>query len=390
MANIPVILFEGKEYFSIRRFSFDYLVQYGMVLKTCSIDINRSDKIIDFRNLLGQKKSLLGTVYIQNKVFLEGYLTSKMLLPGRNSDTGSFRTFNLYDRFYPLIESESVKINQYKKLKTLEQTLEILLDELNFVKYTNPQTKITETYSYQKSISSVKDFISYGYNVKRPIVLERYGEQYNEFSQETANIIGRLCNIHQKVIISNGYDTLKIENINDVSSKLVYVLSDSEKDGNIINWSQGADDKKLQAKHIEVYNTFSKTSKQQDKNTSLVINYENGMPNVKNVRTINRNMSYSNIAKHMDYELCQINANSHTYSITITAPSFLDINKNFLEPNKKILFISKSNGIEEEMTIVSVSGEVTSEGIKIVLGCSPVDVFNKQVNQKFKKAIIKR
>jgi hypothetical protein len=390
MANIPVILFEGKEYFSIRRFSFDHSVQYGMVLKTCSIDANVSSKIIDFINLLGQRKFLLGTIYVQDKVFLEGYLTFNMLKIGRNSDTGYFATFILYDRFYPLIVSETIKINQYKKLKTLEQTLEILLDELNFVKYTNPETNIAETYSYQKSISSVKDFISYGYNVKRPIVLERYGEQYNEFSQETANIIGRLCNIHQKVIISNGYDTLKIENINDGSLDPVYILNDSEKDGNMINWNKGGGNEKLQAKHIEIYNTFSKTPKEQDKNIALVINYLNGIPNVKNVRTINRNMSYSDIKKNMDYELSQINANSHNYSITITPPSFLDINKNFLEPNKKVLFISRNMGIEEEMTILSVSGEVTSEGIRCVLGCSPVDVFKKQANQKFKKAIIKR
>lgn len=390
MANIPVILFEGKSYFSIRRFSFDYSIQYGMALKSCSLDCNKSNKFLDFINLLQEKRYLLATIYLQDKVFLEGYVTYNMIKMGISSDSGSFFTFNVFDRFYSLAISESVKINQYKKISTLEQTLEILLDELNFVKYTNPQTKITETYSYQKSIYSSKDFISYGYNVKRPILIEKYGQKYDEFSQKTANIIGRLCNIHQKIIISNGYDTLKIENINEESSNPVYILNDSPQDGNLMNWNKGGDNNKLQGKHIDIYNTDRKIANDKNSNSNLVIDYINGVPNVKEVRTINRNMSYSDVKKHIDYEISQINANSSNYSITITPPSFLDINKNFLEPNKKVIFISKSFGIEEEMSILSVSGEINPEGIKCALGLTPTTLFTKQANQKFKKAIARK
>jgi len=390
MLSVPKIEINGKEYFSIRRFSFDHSVQYGMALKTCAIDCNVNSRMLDFFNLLEQKKTLLATVYLQDKVFLEGFITFPMIKIGKVADTGAFFTFNLYDRFYSLAISDTVTIGTYKKIKTLEQTLEILLNEFHFVSYKDPISKITTTYPYQKSISSEKDFISVGYNVKRPIIIEKYGENYGEFKQKASDVIGRLCNINQKIIISNGYDTLKIENINEGSPQPVYILNDSQIDGNVMTWNKGGNSNDIQGKHIDIYNNPSKIANEKDNNTLLILNYLNGLPNIKQVRNINRNMSASDIKKHIDYEMAQINANSRNYSITITAPSFLDINKNFLEPNKIVSFKSDNFGIREDMTILSVSGEVEPDGIRCVLGCSPVEVFKKEANQKFKKGTIKR
>jgi hypothetical protein len=381
--NIKILL-DNKEYFQYNSITCSHIVNEGIALKSAFINASITyQNYISFAIDMADKQVMLGSIEIDGKIFLQGFVNLKMI--STEVDNTNLRiSFAINDRFFPLTVSEVIKIVFFRSHGTLQLLFAGILKELGYGDYTN----------YPKKINTVKDFIKNGLGVKDIRLTQNiveYGKQ-----AETIHLINEGCNIYKVLLNSNGYDTLFVEKYNSYLEPIYQINLLFDKKNLHPSFSNISSARKIgndsnDASKIIILNPQinRKKPKIADKHTSLIVDYEKGMPNIQTIKSINRQVSYGGLKDAVNQSLIGLNASANSYTYQIS-DSIFDVNGDFFQPNRYVFVKDELHLINDKMTIVGVAFSIDAvNGINTTFNLSFAESFYDNVNAKHKKNILK-
>ena len=379
--NIKILL-DNREYFQYNSITCSHIVNQGIALKSAIVDASITyQNYISFSIDMADKQVMLASLEIDNKIFLQGFVNLKMIST-EVSNNNLRISFTINERFFPLTSSDIVKTLFLKGHGTLQILFACILKELDFLKYNN----------YPKKINTVMDFIKNGLNVK-DIRLTQNIVKYGDHEQ-AIHIINEGCNIYKVLLNSNGYDTLFVEKYNSYVDPIyqINLLFDKKNlnpsFGNISSARKIGNDNDDASRIIILNPSINrKKPKIADKHTSLIVNYEKGLPNIQRIMSINRQVSYNGLKDAINQSLIGLNASANSYTYQLSDTIF-DVNGDFFKPNRYIFVKDELHLINDKMTIVGISFSIdATAGVNTTFNLSFAESFYDNVNAKHKKQL---
>lgn len=385
--NVNVkILLDNQEYFACNSITCSHIVNEGLAIRTAQINFTVPfSSYIQFAIDMANRQVMLGSVIIDNKLYVQGFLNLKMISTEILKDQAMSISFSINDRFFPLFHSDVVKILFFKSHSTVQLLLAGMLKELDYLKYNN----------YPQKREKATDFIKNALNVK-DIRLTQSVVKYATHEKAIA-IINEACSIYKVLLNSNGSDTLYVEKYNSYLKPVYEInLLFNSKTGNP-EFSNVANARKIgqdnnDASKIIVLNPSinRKKPRVKDKHTSLIVQYQKGLPNIQIVKTINREVTYEGLKDGINQSILGLNASANSYVYQLDGVLY-DNNNDFFTPNRCIYVSDEVHLINSKMIIVGSSFSIDADnGIRTTLNVSFQESFDDNVNAKHKISTLRK
>lgn len=377
------LLIDNEDYFQIESCSLLHKIDYGFSFKEANIVGNITKTFKDFLYKINEQGKVYCSLYVDDKLFIENYITVRQLSYNYDINSGGVFRFSIKDRFHQILKSKIVKTLYNKNIKTVQQLISLILEELEYNKY-----------QYQKPINKVSDFIVNGKNISI-IPLKQNILKYASYD-EAQDILGEVCVIYDIIISSNGYDTLTIDRFNSYREEVfgIFLKCDSNsivKYSNVNSFEKiGENDNSFDYSKIIVLNTQANKKKGiSDKNTSLIVDNKNGMPNSQIIKKVNKKITYQGLKSAVTQEILGLNAVANSYVYSISNVVF-DINNNFFEPNRLVAVQNDYIGKDMLMNIMGMQVNISvNQGSDLLLNLVYEDCVRDNVNTKHKKSIFR-
>ena len=368
------ILLDGREYLHIIELTWSYDLVDNIAYREVNISAVNSINFKDFLLEIRTKNRMLASVFIKDKLFLEGFIMYGDIKFSKN-ESGFNISFEVKDRFFPIRESDVIRT---RDSGTLQQYIANVLSELRF---DSPEFINT----YPRHITRASDFIKNGDGVTSQKIKTFKRAELAEKNSHT--LIAQSLNFSHNIIISNGSDTLTIEKV-DLDKNPVFRIYD-DVESNISYYEKaGEEEKKQTPAMIVVLNSgvSEEGKKIQDTNTAIVQPFKKGRPNYQSIFRINTATSIQNINRNLDFYLKGMVSKSNTFNFTVPGVIF-DKYGNFFQPNRYIRVFVKDIGLDEDMKILSVRGELSGDGSVVTFNLTSKEAINDKKNTNHKRSL---
>lgn len=374
---------EGVIYFPVKNVSLAHSLNKSIAIKSATISCIATKNFKDFLSLLNIKKILLCRLYIDNKIFLEGFINDKLVHYKDDANGGTELNIRLLDRFVGLIASDLITS---RPKGTLQSFLSDALTELGYV----TQDKIN---TYRRTIKTARDFLKSTGNININQPLKAF-QRSSLVEEDAGNLIGECLSINKVILISNGYDSLTFEEPN-IKGKSVYNayrnIESNRVEGSIVSiekYGEMGDASSLTPSVVITLNSYSKSTKS-DNNTSVISNNIYGIPHITKIHRVSMQASYQDIAGMMDFGFAGIKARSNSFVIRIGGVKF-DNNLDFFQPNRTINVQDQKYGLDTDMIILDARLDIDAEsGSGLTLNVCFEESFEDNVSIKQKGKILR-
>jgi len=376
MNNIKVT-FDGKEYFAIQGISASHTISRNIALKEVSISAASMQVTFkDFLIALNKKGVMLASVFVNNKLYIQNYVTHSSFGYKDTPSGGTEIKISISDRFVALIESDIFE-TQVNEKSDFQSFLGNILSELKFddPKYIN---------NYKKKVQRAKDLIVNGESIPDGLKIKSIKNRKDLLGQPVAKVVSESLLLSKVFLISNGFDTLTIEKPSSDNS-FVFNISRKNNETNV-SYSQKTDASKGRPTAFRsiILNSNSKSSKS-DNNQAVAINNSGGLPHIQRIKTLNTELSYREIADSVQQEFAGMKARDNSYLYKIPHNIF-DLKGNFIRPNQSIRVLDDKYGIDSIMSVLQVSFSFDpTNGSELVLNLTPRVTFRENKNIKQQK-----
>ena len=372
------LLFNGIEYFGVKSTSISHSLNKCIAVKSATFSCVAGRNFSDFLTELNNKKILLGSFYLNDKLYLEGFINDSMIYYKDNPDGGTDVDVRLLDRFVGLVASDLI----YSRPRgSLQGFMSDVLIELGYLEN-------FAINSYQKQVKSPFDLIKAGANVDLSKNLKSFARS-SLVEESSADLIGELFATNKIILISNGYDTLTIEKPNLKQDATFYAFRDGD-DSNISSaekYGEMPDASSLPPSAVITLNSYSKEAKK-DSNTSVISFNPNGIPHVIRLNRVSMQASYQDISGLMNFSFAGIRARSNSYILRLPN-TLLDKNNDFFSPNRTINYYDSKYLINSDMIIMDVRMDIDAEGgEETTLNISHEEIFEDNSSIKNKGRLL--
>lgn len=369
MTSVNFVI-NGKEYFPIVRVSFAHKISRSIAIKTATISCISGSKFSDFELQMNKQPVALGSLYIDGRLYMQGFLT-KELYGWDSTPDGITIEFRLFDRFVGLIASDVITS---RPSGSMQSFLADILDELGY-------TAKPFINTYEKKVRDARDFLSVdGVDINKPL---KTVQRTSLVEEDTYSLLGEYLGINKVLLISNGYDTLSFEKASTKGTPVFEVNKFIGGQSNFLNIrkdSQVSDGSSLTPSIVYTLNSYKK---QVDKDSNDSVSSFNvyGIPHIIKIHRVAMEATYEEISSMMDFSFAGVKARSNAYSITLSA--LTDSNGDFFRPNKSIKVFDESTGIDAKMMILDASTTIDAEsGTQTRLSVSYQESFQDNVSIK--------
>ncbi|MGK0468872.1 hypothetical protein [Clostridium sp.] len=380
--------FNGKEYFKFTSINGGIFIERNICLKNCSLrGVSFQNELKDFLLELNFNKVMLCSVFINDKLYIENYISEDSLGYSENAEESVVVDFVVLDRFIGLKESDIVIAKPIGTLRTFTSSI---LSELEFdsPKYLS---------KYRRKIVSASDLIKSGSDVVDKDL--KTFTRSDIVEKRAFDVLGEACQLSNLFLISNGYDTLSFERANPYFNQETFQTSEvrfsiyrNERGQNYSNFrkNSGAMGKPNPFKKIILNSGGSGEGKIADENSSIIVNYNKGIPHIQTVRHLSVNATLKEIVDAQDFYFAGVTAMTNSFVYTI--PNiFTDLDDNFFIPNQPIFVQDEKYGIQEVMTLLSANFTIDAKnGSNITLVVTTQEAFENNASIKQKKSLMKK
>lgn len=374
MNNTIKVLFDNQEYFVFKSLVANHNTDRNMAMKQARLSAVSTSLFRDFIVELNTKTVMLAQVFVNDKLYLEGYINQDSLDYRDSASSGTDIDIIINDRFFPLKQSDIIKT---KPTGSLQNFIANILKELGFAdeKYIG---------TYQKQIQSTADFIKFGVNIESQKIKSFAREDLVE--KDAISLIGEALSLSHLILISNGYDTVNIEKINSYLDP-IFLLTRSNLGCNI-DYAEKTNNNQNAPTPAKVVILNSSDSK--DNNSSVVFINNNGLPHVQKVHHLSVDASYQDIANSLNFSFSGIKARANSFLYKCQNIIF-DIDNNFFQPNRAIRVVDEKYGIDEIMVIMQVGFTIdATNGTELTLNITTPEAFDSNASIKQKRALMNR
>jgi len=374
---------DGKSLFPVKNVSLAHSLNKSIAIKSATVSCVATRGFKDFLIMLNIKKVLLCRLYIDNKLFLEGFINDKLVHYKDDANGGTEINIRLLDRFVGLIASDLITSRPNGSLQSF---MSDVLTELGYVSSIFINT-------YQKNIKNARDFLksSGDLNINQPLKVFQRSSLVEESSSD---LIGECLSINKVILISNGSDTLTFEKPN-LKGKPVfnaYRNFDSNRtEGSIVSvekYGEMGDASSLTPSVVVTLNSYSKSTKS-DNNSSVISPNIYGIPHVIKMHRVSMQASYQDIEGMMNFAFAGIKARSNSFILRLANVKF-DNNLDFFQPNRTINVRDEKYGLDADMVILDAKLDIDAEnGSSLVLNVCFEESFEDNVSIKQKGRILR-
>lgn len=374
MNNTIKVLFDNQEYFVFKSLVTNHNTDRNMAMKQARLSAVSTSFFKDFIVELNAKTVMLAQVYVNDKLYLEGYINQDSLDYRDSASSGTDIDIIINDRFFPLKQSDIIKT---KPTGSLQNFISNIVKELGFI-----DAKYIGT--YQKQITSSMDFIKIGDDVLKKTFKSFAREDLVE--KDAASLIGEALSLSHLILISNGYDTISIEKINSHLTP-IFLLTRSNLGCNI-DYAEKTNNNQNNPTPAKV--VILNSSDNKDNNSSVVFINNNGLPHVQKVHHLSVDASYQDIANSLNFSFSGIKARANSFLYKCQNIIF-DIDNNFFQPNRAIRVVDEKYGIDEIMIIMQVGFTIdATNGTELTLNITTPDAFDSNASIRQKRALMNR
>ena len=378
-----ILEIEGKSIFPVKNASLAHSLNKSIAIKSATLSCIVTRDFKDFLSLLNIRKILLCRLYIDNKLFLEGFINDELVYYKDDANGGTELNIRLLDRFVGLIASDLITS---RPKGTLQSFLSDALTELGYA---------SEIFinSYQRNIKTARDFLksSGNININKPL---KAFQRASLVEEESSDLIGECLSINKVILISNGYDTLTFEEPN-LKGKSVYSayrnIDSYRAEGSIVSmekYGEMGDASSLTPSVVITLNSYSKSAKS-DNNSAVVSPNIYGIPHVIRLNRVSMQASYQDISGMMNFAFAGIKARSNSFIIRIAGVKF-DDNLDFFQPNRTINVQDDKYGLDTDMIILDARLDIDAEsGSSLTLNVCFEESFQDNVSIKQKGRILR-
>jgi hypothetical protein len=373
----------GSEYFPIKSVALGNSLNKSISIRSATVSAIYSIKLKDFLLELNQSKILLCNLFIDDKLFLQGFINDKLVHYGDSSDGGTNISIRLLDRFVGLVGSDII----YSRPdgQSLQSFMSDILTELGYLSSTFKNT-------YLKKINSARDFLSVRGNIdiNKPLKAPKRNSLVEE---QSFALLGECLSINKVILMSNGYDTLTFEkpNISGAPTFEAFRHLSSDRYSNIVSlekYGEMGDANSMTPSIIITLNSSSDSTKK-DKNTSVISANPNGIPHIIKVHRVDMNASYQEISGMMNFAFAGIRARSNSFIIRLGNIKF-DKNGDFFQPNRTITVYDEKYGHNFNMIIMDARTDIDADsGSQTTLNVSFSESFEDNISIKQKGKILR-
>lgn len=377
-----VLEINGQITFPVKNVSLGHSLNKSIAIKSATVSCVVTKNFKDFLALLNIKKILLCRLYIDNKLFLEGFINDKLVHYRDDANGGTELNIRLLDRFVGLIASDLITSRPKGSLQSF------LSDALTELGYVSP----IFINSYDKKIKTARDFLqSSGIDINKPL---KAFQRSSLVEEDSGNLIGECLSINKVILISNGYDTLTFEQPN-LKGKSVYSayrnIESHRAEGSIVSvekYGEMGDASSLTPSVVITLNSYSKSTKS-DNNSSVVSPNLYGIPHVIKLHRVSMQASYQDISGMMNFAFAGIKARSNSFIIRISGVKF-DNNLDFFQPNRTINVQDEKYGLDTDMIILDAKLDIDAEsGSDLTLNVCFEESFQDNISIKQKGRILR-
>lgn len=374
------LFFNGVEYFKVNSLSASHNISMGVALKVVDIRGIINGSMIDFTKVLATEGVMLASLFIDDKLYMEAFITQKQLSYKENGANGFDILIRLKDRFWSFIKSDVINT---KPKGTLKNFISTMLTEMTYNKPLFP---------YVKSIKTTADLVTYG-----PGVTEQKLKTFKENTlqgSKVLDILGKALSMHNLILISNGYDELRLENPS-LAALPSFSISRKKGEQTLIKYAEKVGDKAndIAPSRVIILNTRIEGSgkdKIKDNDRAVGVNYSDGHPHYQRLNKVSFEGTYQDIKRSLNYNLTGIRARSNSFLYKI-ANKLLDDNKSFIRPNQVITVYDEKTGIDENMYILQSGFTIAAtSGLELVLNLTTKDAFTNNTNIKQRKSLMRK
>ena len=378
MNNIKVT-FDGKEYFAIQGISASHTISRNIALKEVSISAASMQVTFkDFLIALNKKGVMLASVFVNNKLYIQNYVTHSSFGYKDTPSGGTEIKISISDRFVALIESDIFE-TQVNEKSDFQSFLGNILSELKFddPRYIN---------NYKNKIKKAKDLIVNGQSIEYNLKIKSIKNRKDLLGQSVMKVISESLMLSKVFLISNGFDRLTLEKPSSDKIPVFNIVRKNNQSN--IEYSQKTDVSQGRPTPFRniILNSNSKASKS-DNNQAVVINNSGGLPHIQKIKTLSTELSYREIVDSIDQEFAGMKARDNSYLYKIPHNIF-DLNGNFIRPNQSIRVLDDKYGIDAIMSVLQVRFSFDpTNGSELILNLTPKRTFieNKNIKQQKNK-----
>lgn len=374
MNNIIKVLFDNQEYFVFKSLVANHNTDRNMAMKQVRLSAVSTSFFKDFIVELNKKTVMLAQVYVNDRIYLEGYINQDSLDYRDSASSGTDIDIVINDRFFPLKQSDIIKT---KPAGSLQNFIANIIKELGFV-----DSKYIGT--YQKQIISANDFIKLGDGIDKKSLKSFAREDLME--KDAASLVGEALSLSHLILISNGYDSISIEKIN-AHLNPVFLLTRSNLGCNI-DYAEKTSNNQNSPNPAKI--VILNSSDNKDNNSSVVFINSDGLPHVQKVHHLSVDASYQEIANSLNFSFSGIKARANSFLYKCQNIIF-DIDNNFFQPNRAVRVVDEKYGIDEIMAIMQVGFTIdATNGTELTLNITTPDAFDNNASIKQKRALMNR
>lgn len=366
--------FDGVEYFNFKSGQFNHNIEQNLAFKQCTVQAIPQEPFKDFITLLNEKNWVLAKVYIDDKIWLDGYVNDTNFTYSRSATETTIQlTFD--DRFIGLRESDIITT---QPTGTIVNYLAKLLDELNY----NGSLFLP---TYENKIKTTKDLIALSDGLKDISLKSFVRNDLTEY--KNSQVLGEICSLSNVIIVSNGYNKLSIEKTT-TNTESVYDMIIGK--NTQISYAEKVGRTSL-SERIIPSKVIILNSKDGKDNYSSVVKFNNsGIPHIQKIKHLNTETSYADIAKGLDYGFAGIKAVTNSFLYKISNIIF-DDSGDFFRPNRCVYVNDPVWGIDEKMRILQSSFSIDSEnGTELNLNVTTQEAFDNNASIKQKRALMNK
>lgn len=368
------VTFDDIEYFKFSSGRFSHNMSENLAFKECFLRAVPQEPFKDFIVELNEKNWMLAKVYIDDKLYLDGYINDSNFSYSRTASETVIE-ITIDDRFVGLRESDIIKTTPEG---TITNYLAKVLDELNYAGsfFIN---------NYQRKIKTTKDLIALGEGVTDISVKTFVRNDLAEYDNK--QVFAEILSLANLILISNGYDQLRFEKTTTNQSSIFDLIIPNKVP---VSYAEKVGDKGVSSRISPSKVIILNSNDNSDNYTSVTVYNNSGIPHVQRIAHLNTKASYSDIAKSADFSFAGIKARTNSFLYKIPNVIF-DDQGNFFEPNKTVFVKDDSWGIEELMRILQVGFTIDSEsGTEMNLNVTTQEAFDNNASIKQKRALMTR
>lgn len=378
------VFFDGKEYINFKNASANHNIDRNIAVKEIRLNGITTVPFKDFIVDLNFKKRMLARVFINDKLYLEGFINQKSLAYRDSAGNGTEIDVVVNDRFSALKFSDIIKTKPQGSLQTFTANI---LKELGYA-----TSEFVNTYN--RPIKIEADLLKNGIGVDSQKLKSFTRRDIVE--KDCASMLGEALSLSKVFLISNGYDTLTFETPNSVTTPSFLLIRNSVGQCNIAHAEKSNDTQGAQTPsriillNSSVMRDEETNKKIQDKNTSVVVLYDSGLPHIQKVNHLSVDASYQSLQQAMNFSLAGIRARANSFLFKSPNQIF-DINGDFLLPNRMVKVLDEKYGIDENMQILQSGFTIdANSGTELILNVTTQEAFNNNASIKQKKSLMRK